>query len=404
MNAGSFSPLSPDLTARPRLRCRPAFTLVELMISITILVILMLVVTQVIGIVQRNWVRSNARVSQFREARVAFDTLTRNLSQATLNTYWESASDPFRTDSAGQQVTRARANLRQSELQFVCGPTTKLLTSASGSKENYPGHAVFFQAPLGVTRLVAATGAQANTENMVNLLCGRGYFVEWGDDQPYRPPFLNQLTSVPTRFRLRLMEYSPTAEMNRIYADGYRLIDPSDRTKIQNTRKWFQEALTTTVQNDEEVDSRAFTRPIAENILTLIISPRLETTVAASSGSLEPYSIAREYEFDSALVTSPGSSAGSSPQGTQHQMPPLLKVTMVALDQRGGESLSSNTTLRQKVLSEASGLFTKAADYDSDLEGTSEEPGKLKKLLLENKLDYRVFTTTIALKQARWSF
>ena len=405
MNAGLFCPSLPVTPVRPyRLRGRSAFTLVELMISITILVILMLVVTQVIGIVQRNWVRSNARVSQFREARVAFDTLTRNISQATLNTYWESASDPFRTDAAGQQVTRARANVRQSELQFVCGPTTRLLTSASGSKENYPGHAVFFQAPLGVTRLVAATGSQANTENMVNLLCGRGYFVEWGDDQPYRPPFLNQLTSVPPRFRLRLMEYSPTSEMNRIYSDGFRLIDPNDRTKIVNSRRWFQEALTTTVQSSETVDSRAFTRPIAENILTLVISPRIETTVASSSGNIEPFSIAREYEFDSTLVTSPGSSAGSSPQGTQHQMPPLLLVTMVALDQRGGESLSSNNDLRQKVLAETSTLFTNAADYAADLEGTAEEPGKLKKILLENKLDYRVFTTTIALKQARWSF
>jgi len=390
-------------SAVPRRSISRAFTLVELMISITILVILMLVVTQVIGIVQRNWVRSNARVSQFREARVAFDTLTRNIGQATLNTYWESASDPFRTDAANQQVTRARANLRQSELQFVCGPTTNLLTAASGSKANYPGHAVFFQAPLGVTRLVAATGTQADTENMVNLLCGRGYFVEWGDDQPYRPPFLNQLTSVPPRFRLRLMEYSPTAEMNRIYADGFRLIDPADRTKIINSRRWFQDALTSTVQQNEQVGSRAFTRPIAENILTLVISPRTETNVAAG-GSVEPFAIARRYEFDSALVTNPGSVASNSPQGTQHQMPPLLKVTMVALDQRGGESLSSNQTLRQKVLDEASGLFTNAADYESDLEGTDSQPGKLKTLLLENKLDYRVFTTTIALKQARWSF
>lgn len=405
MKAGTFPPSSPFASLGLRRRCFKGFTLVELMISITILVILMLVVTQVIGIVQRNWVRSNARVSQFREARIAFDTLTRNLGQATLNTYWESASDPFRTDAAGQQVTRARANLRQSELQFVCGPTTRLLTSAAGSKENYPGHAVFFQAPLGVTRLVAATGAQANTENMVNLLCGRGYFVEWGDDKPYRPPFLNENNAVPPRSRLRLMEYSPTTEMNRIYADGFRLIDPTDRTKIKNSRRWFQEALTTVVQQNEQVATRAFTRPIAENILTLVISPRIETNVASGGGGgVQPFSIAPQYEFDSVLVTSPGATTSGSLQGTQHQMPPLLRVTMVALDQRGGETLSSNVSLRQEVLNGVSNLFTSAADYDADLEGTPDEYGKLKKLLLEKKLDYRVFTTTIALKQARWSF
>ena len=402
MHAGPLLPSSSASVTRQRFR--PAFTLVELMISITILVILMLVVTQVIGIVQRNWVRANSRTSQFREARIAFDTLIRNISQATLNTYWESAADPFRTDAAGQQVTRARANLRQSELQFVCGPSTSLLTGAAGGGQNYPGHAVFFQAPLGITRLVAATGSQANTENMVNLLCGRGYFVEWGDDQPYRPPFLNQLNSVPPRFRLRLMEYSPTAEMNRIYSNGFRLIDPANRTQIVNSRLWFQEALTATVRENEQIASRAFTRPIAENILALIISPRIETLMAPGGGGLDPYAIAPNYEYDSAFVSNPGAAVSGSAQGTQHQMPPLLQVTMIALDQRGGESLSSDSELRDQVLQATSGLFTSAANYESDLEGTDSEPGELKQLFTQKGLNYRVFTTTIALKQARWSF
>lgn len=370
-----------------------AFTLVELMISITILVILMLVVTQVIGIVQRNWVRANSRVAQFREARIAFDTLTRNISQATLNTYWENEFDPLRTDAAGQKVSKAKNYVRRSELQFVCGPTPQVLSAASGSSENYPGHAVFFQAPLGITRLVAASGAQANTENMVNLLCGRGYFVEWGDDQPYRPPFLNNLTTVPTRFRIRLMEYSPTAEMNRIYAEVARPI-------TEHSKLWFQEALNTTVQDNEQVATRAFTRPIAENILALVISPQLESTTAIST---VPHSIAPQYYYDSTLVTNPGANNVGGSQGTQHLLPPLLKVTMIAMDQRAGETLSSNEELRGEILSATAGLFTNAAQFEEDLEGTADEPGTLEKLLLRNKINYRVFTTTLALKQARWS-
>ena len=402
MKIGPFTSFSADSSRQSRHHA--AFTLVEVMVSVTILVVLMLLTTQVVGVVQRNWVRTNARVSQFREARMAFDTITRNLTQATLNTYWENTFDLVRTDSLGQQVTRARANQRQSELQFTCGPTTRLLTSASGSKGSYPGHAVFFQAPLGVTRLVASTGSQANTENMVNLLCGRGYFVEYGDDQPYRPPFLNQLNSVPPRFRLRLMEYSPTAEMNRIYADPFRLIDPADRTKIKNSRLWFQDALNTTVQQNETVGSRAFTRPIAENILALIISPRIETNAGTGGGNNQPFAIAPQYEFDSTLVTSPGATLIGGSQGMQHQLPPLLRVSMVVLDQRAAETLSGNDTLREQVLGQVSSLFVSAAEYDADLEGTLEQPGKLKQLLMSNRLDYRVFTTTIALKQGRWSY
>lgn len=388
-------------------RFRVAFTLIELLVSMTFLVILMLVVTQVVGIVQRTWVRSNSRVSQFREARTAFDVMTRALSQATLNTYWDNEFDPLRTDAAGQQVKRARNYIRQSELQFISGPTTQVLTGASGEASSYPGHAVFFQAPLGITRLSAATGTETNTENMVNLLCGRGYFVEWGDDQSFRPPFLSSLNSVPTRQRLRLMEYSPTAEMNRIYDSTLRpLVD--SQTGVNNGKRWFNEgefaALNSVIINSETATTRAFTRPVAENILALIISPQIETT---GNTSVQPYSIAPSYLYDSTLQVNPGASASTSnPQGTQHLLPPLLKVTMVALDERSGEFLSrsENDTMRGEVLASVALLFQTAAAYTMDLEGDEGNPGGLETLLLEKKLNYRVFTTTIALKQARWSF
>ncbi|MDZ4403380.1 Verru_Chthon cassette protein C [Prosthecobacter sp.] len=381
------------------------FTLIELLVSMTFLVILMLVVTQVIGIVQRTWVRTNSRVSQFREARMAFDVISRTLSQATLNTYWENEFDPLGTDIAGEKKFKAKNYVRQSELQFVCGPTTGLLPLAAANSQNYPGHGVFFQAPLGVTKLVVAGTGDVNTENMVNLMCGRGYFVEWGSDEPFRPPFLSTLTSVPLRFRMRLMEYSPTAEMNRIYDSSLRpLVD--NETGTNNGKKWFQEgetgALTSIVKDNETTASRAFTRPVAENILALIISPQQEVTGNAGN----PYDIAPNYIWDSTLTINPGASASSAnPQGTQHLLPPLLKVTMIALDQMGGETLSreENEELREKVLGKVGGMFQKASDFAKELEGTEDSQGELEELLLSNKLNYRVFTTTIALKQSRWS-
>jgi uncharacterized protein (TIGR02599 family) len=79
---------------------------------------------------------------------------------------------------------------------------------------------------------------------------------------------------------------------------------------------------------------------------------------------------------------------------------------MIALDERSGEFLSrdENESMRNEVLSTTAGLFQSAASFATDLDGTEEEPGTLEALLLEKKLTYRVFTTTIALKQARWSF
>lgn len=384
--------------------CGRGFTLIELLVSMTFLVILMLVVTQVVGIVQRTWVRSNSRVSQFREARTAFDLLTRTLSQATLNTYWDNEFDPLRTDAAGQEVKRAKNYVRQSELQFISGPSTLVLQGAAGQADSYPGHAVFFQAPLGITNLVEATGSLTNTENMVNLLCGRGYFVEWGDDNSYRPPFLSKLNTVPTRSRMRLMEYSPTAERNRIYDSALRpLVDST----VNNGKRWFNEgayaALNSVVQDKEAVLTRAFTRPVAENILALVISPQLETIGNATA----PYSIAPQYLYDSTLKANPGATASpANPQGTQHLLPPILKVTMIALDEVSGEFLSraENDAMRKEVLTAAAGMFQSAANYTKELEGEDGKPGTFQTLLSSKKLSYRVFTTTIALKQARWSF
>lgn len=406
-------------SSRRRMDC--AFTLIELLVSITFLVILMLVVTQVMGLVQRTWVRSNSRVSQFREARKAFDLLSNNLAQATLNTYWMSDLKPLAFDALGQPINVSKGFKRQSELHFICGPTSDAALLGVPATQ-FPGHAVFFQAPLGVVRTDqsaidaanagTSTGNVADTANLSNLLCGRGYFVELGSDAYFRPSFLNTppySTLVPTHTRLRLMEYSPTADANRIYDSNYRTTNPND------IRGWYQNSETGALANDvsnakqngtenDAVFKRFFTRPIAENILALVISPQTENTATDGTTSPNVYSIAPNYLYDSAQPGAASSSA--STQGTQHLLPPLLKVTMIALDERSGEYLASsaNSGVLNTVMLGVGGLFKSASTYTADLEGTPTTPGALKTLLLSAKVNYRVFTTTIALRQARWSF
>ncbi|MFZ2281176.1 MAG: Verru_Chthon cassette protein C [Prosthecobacter sp.] len=403
MKLSAFSSRPPSHRC-PRSAAGRAFTLIELLVSVTFLVILMLVVSQVIGIVQRTWVRANSRVSQFREARQAFDTLSRSISQATLNNYWDNEFDTVGTDAAGQKITLAKDYFRQSELQFICGPTSAVIPAAAGNAQNYPGHAVFFQAPLGIASLVA-TAAQGgnnqivNTENMVNLLCGRGYFVEWGTDASFRPAFLDQLNNaVPVRSRLRLMEYSPTAEKNRIYDTNLRPI-------TSHSKEWYADVLDTEVQGTQETaQTRAFTRPIAENIIALVISPQIEVT---GNTTVSPYAIAPQFIYDSTLKVNPGSSPiNASPQGTQHLLPPLLKVSMIALDERSGEFLAreENSQMRTELLTAIAGKLQSAASLVEELDGDQGKTGTLVQLLLDKKLNYRIFSTTIALKQSRWSF
>jgi len=397
-----------SLSGQARL-LRKAFTLVELMVSVSILVILMLVVSSFVNLVQRTWVRTNSNISQFREARLAFDAMTRTISQATLNTYWQAGTVELSKNALGTRF-QGTSYRRQSELQFSCGPTVGGATAlfSTGTAANYPGHGVFFQAPLGVTGLIspAAGGGTltADTQNMVNLLCGRGYFVAWGDDASFRPQFLNT-RNVPKRTRFRLMEFSPTSEKNPIYSDAYRLSYSDDGLSVTNSKRWFREASDssggteaaiqqTTTSESEDASNREFTRPIAENILALVISPRL---ARVGRNEADTYKIAQNYNFDSTVAGDVGTSDQDfGTQGTQHLLPPLLQVTMVAVDSRGGERISFDAQLQTQVVQMVTSRFSSAARYTADLQALESD-------LVQKRLAYRVFTSAIPLRQSRWS-
>ncbi len=148
-------PAAPHFVSGSRRR-RPApaaFTLIELLLSMTILTVLMLIVTNVISVVQKTWVRANSKVSEFREARGAFDTVARNLSQATLNTYWQSvdplgnATKTFQKTGASPNSVLANAYVRQSELQFVSGPCNSILGRHRLAPPTIPGTRSSFRRP-----------------------------------------------------------------------------------------------------------------------------------------------------------------------------------------------------------------------------------------------------------------
>lgn len=372
-----------DSKGHPLLKPR-GFTLIELLLSLAILSILLVVIANVIGVVQKTWVKSNSRVSQFREARMAFDAMTRTLSQATLNSYWQNEFDTLGAvgvEGTSLSLTKATSYVRQSELQFVCGQASTLL---SGNASDYPGHAVFFQAPFGVTNMTSATGAMVNTENMVNLLSGRGYFVNWGNDLGFRPPFLDPDTVKP-RFRYRLMEYSPTAEANRIY-------DSALRPVTEHPNEWFQDAKTRLATAGEVASNRGFTRPIADNVIALIISPQVEKR---NLGAKLPTWIAPNYAYDSTKKDNSGGNLGT--QGTQHQLPPTIKITLIAVDEAAAEVMAENTA-SPDLLAAAGVSFTNASNFETDL-------NTLETYLSQapRRYNYRVYSTTVSIKQAKWS-
>ncbi|MEN3941580.1 Verru_Chthon cassette protein C [Prosthecobacter sp. SYSU 5D2] len=365
---------------KPGARSRAAFTLVEVLVSMTVLLILLLISAQVIGTVQSTWTASNARVSQFREARTAFDIITRNLSQATLNTYIDYDQSYLQdSDSTDATATSAPSKyIRKSDLRFVSGPAvgggTPLLTQGGSAAES-PGHAVFFQAPLGVSHDPAFVGLD-------RLLCGRGYFVQYTSDEFFRPEVLP--AGLP-RFRYRLMEFSPPAEQNLVYDSA-------------SNDKWFSQA-GVPVQGTETPVNHGLTRPIADNIIALIIAPMLETDAAvAGNGTTNSSDAYRAvFNYDSAINDGTPTAGG---QGNQHRLPPLVKVVLVAIDERTADRLGQISDPSTPPFGTE---ISSALSNDTAAQNLNQTMEDIAKTLNERNVNFRIFSSTVAIRGAKWS-
>lgn len=362
-----------------------AFTLVEILVSLAVLTILLLISAQVIGQVQSTWSASNARVSQFREARTAFDIITRNLSQATLNTYMDYETNYLLTASANAGAVSGAANnpgryVRKSDLQFVCGNASSLVTAAAEGGNYLPGHAIFFQAPLGVTE-------NPNYVGLDRLLCARGYFVQYSNDAAFRPGFLPE---GDFRLRYRLMEYSPPAEKNSILT-----LAPAADGSVPQT--WFADAglaigaggTTETAVNISK------TRPVADNIVMLIVSPRREAK-PNETGDAGPTEIAPKFAYNSNDKDIGVSTL--SPQGQQFLLPPLVRVVLVAIDEKSADRLSQTTAGSTPPLGDELSEINNGSA--ANLEQTLEN---LTLALNRRQVNYRVFSAMVQLRGSKWS-
>lgn len=345
----------------------------ELLVSMTVLAILLGLIAQVMGQVQRAWSSASSRVSQFREARRAFDRLTRNLSQATLNNYvqyvYENNSDP-RVPPSSTLHTSPAGYSRYSELQFKCGSAVNILGGASA---NFPGKAVFFQAPLGTN------GMDINVPTALNAI---GYFIEFGSDDTFRPDFLASVSpALPYRFRYRLKEFRPPTEFNRVYDRTQRTKQVQQGTKGQQGLYW--------VSDDPLWPT--WSRPVAENIVLLIISPRLATSDTTSS----PTSIAPNYEYDSSATKL---QVNQNPQ--DYQLPPMVEVIMVAISE------SSAVNLVRRSGSESGGNPPLSlSNYFSDASDLAKQTdlNSIARYFVENRVNYRIFSSVIPIRNSKWN-
>jgi len=311
----------------------------------TLCVILMMLFTTT-GMATLAWKENSSSTETFQQARTAFSTVTRRLSQATLNSYRDyydtSSSKGFTypTLSAGKTEYRYR-----SDLHFLTGPASDLIPDAKAQR---PTHAVFFQAPFGY---------QKRSDSLRSLLNVCGYYVEYGDDSQSRPGFT--VTSSEPKIRSRLYEALQPSEEFTVYQY------PLDRT-------WLTKFATASLT--------ANTRALAENIIALILLPQRRP---------DDVELAPRYTYDSRAWLKGRTTLGDL---TQNQLPPLVQVTMVVIDEPSAKRLQDQGQLRDLV--DAS-LFQDAAQFTGDWQRLQEK--------LKSQCRYRCFQTTVSLASSTWS-
>ncbi|MFM8831858.1 MAG: Verru_Chthon cassette protein C, partial [Spartobacteria bacterium] len=338
---------SPQLNAARPPRCRAGFSILEVLVASAVLSLLLVAMLSMTDQGQKTYRSTLGKAEQFREARVAFESITRRLSQATLNTYWDY-----------DNPTTPTRYLRQSELRFLSGNASGLLSGVSPAISSTT-HAVFFQAPFGFTSNSTGYGGM---ESMVNTW---GYFIEFGSDSALRPDPVNT-AGVPEKHRFRLYEMMEPSESLSLY----KYTGNSTASKTYTGRTWFTDPLGQTNRSS---------RVLAENIVALIFRPL--------DPAITPPDLTTNYTYDTAYDT-----AGSV-ANIRNQLPPYIEVTMVAIDEVSARRLDTGATPPDLGLT---ALFQSTSSYDANLE-------TLRTNLTAQKINYRIFTANVSIQGAKWS-
>lgn len=376
------------------------FSLIELLVSTAVLSMLLIMVFQMLKGMQTTWKRTRQDVGEFKDARQAFEEITRRVSSATLNTYFSYRYDDQLVN--GATIRMGREIIPQSELHFVCGPADELGIAQKNSSQvgqRYT-HAIFFQAPFGFCIDEDKNKAdQLQYERMNGLMNAWGYYIEFNTDELDRPQMLNQLDNSPKpRPRYRLMEFRQPTEYFQIYKLHLRDMDKNaSREKIY---EWFTEGKYS-VNSEwntslEDRDSEGFfrtTRVVSENIIAMILHPR-EADEKRESSTDE---LAPDYHFDSRRFQWSGSS--DEALKTRHQLPPVIDITFIAVDETSFNKFAVQEQIRSaeddpKLVDKD--LFKRARDFRKDLKTVEER-------LTQKKLDFRIFNTSLRIRESKWT-
>jgi uncharacterized protein (TIGR02599 family) len=374
---------------------RHGFTLLEILVAVSIFAVALVAIVQAVNSVQKVWQDTHAKTREFREARAAMEALNSRLSQATLNNYWDYPPSP--TGANTPEVPPIP--VPNSDLHFVSGSAAVLLEKP----DNATGHAVFFQAPIGYAGPASSRSESLEYGLLPDALCAWGFYVEFGDDHATLPSFLR---SPPTkakapprkRHRFRLMEFRQPAHELTIFksseTSGLPDIALPGTTIDKKSYKWFNEPLSASTSDPSKRRSTV----VAENILAMILSPRdpRKRGREATSGNRADEDIAPKYLYDTRAGIS--AAATEDERRTLHRLPAAMQITIIALDEADFANLTESESIQLggELKSAINGRFRRARDFENDM-------GSVQGDLNRRKLRYRILTSTVPIPGGRWS-
>jgi len=324
-------------------RRAPGFTLIELLVAAAITMLIVVLLLQALGFASSHWRRTSGNAQAFEGARAAFDALSRSLSQATLATEY----DYYNTNRVARLTLTNMTDLqnfkpdrygRYSSLHFLSG---KSLPGVGNHT-----HAIFFQAPMQF----ATNAPDLPASGVLNAM---GFFIRRSDDSSNRPPNLTASSPAPRdRFRL-MVSLQPTENLD-VYRDG-------------TGDGWVQQA------------ASGSAHILAENVLALVVLPKYPDAQGKPLDALAP-----NYEYNSRTSWS----SGNQPI-QMHQLPPIVRVIMVAIDEASAQR-------KPNLGSTFATLFSDPTDLTNNL-------ATVEQTLRDERATYRIFQADVPIRAAKWS-
>jgi len=189
-----------------------------------------------------------------------------------------------------------------------------------------------------------------------------------------RPGFLSQL---PEKYRFRLIE-------NILPSQNFTFYPDFTDTNTTNDDRWITAGLAGANSNKHA---------LADNIIALIVRPEVTEQDAFLLGLSAPEDLTTNFSYDSRAGRALG-----SPRDIQFaQLPPLLRVVMVAVDEKSAARLTTGTTIPDAFKLKST-WFTDPSEavFQKDLED-------LGKQLADAGVQFRIFNQVIALRGAKFS-